>query len=264
MTNQAAGFDAIQRLTRDLAKASVSLSDDEVRFLVDYYYIAQEERIRAEHQVRTLRESGEPHAVIGWLSEQSDTLESQIKRALGAYAAGNELGQWSLAICGIGPVIAAGLLAHIDITKAPTVGHIWRFAGLDPTMEWKKGQKRPWNASLKTLCWKIGGSFVKVKGNKADIYGKFYDDYKAKIQEKNARGEYAENAAKALKKKPDHKQAAIYKTGKLPAGHLDSMARRYTTKLFLAHYHAAAYRIVLKQEPPKPYAIAILGHAHEK
>ena len=42
---------------------------------------------------------------------------------------------------GIGPVIAAGLLANIDIKQAPTVGHIWRFAGLDPTNKWigKKG-----------------------------------------------------------------------------------------------------------------------------
>jgi hypothetical protein len=39
-------------------------------------------------------------------------------------------------IKGIGPVIAAGLLANIDITKAPTAGHIWRFAGLDPSSKW--------------------------------------------------------------------------------------------------------------------------------
>ena len=32
---------------------------------------------------------------------------------------------------------------------------------------------------LKELCWKIGESFVKVKGNPADIYGKIYEERKA-------------------------------------------------------------------------------------
>lgn len=55
-------------------------------------------------------------------------------------------------IHGIGPVISAGLLAHIDIHRAVTVGHIWRFAGLDPSVKWLKKTKRPWNAGLKVLC----------------------------------------------------------------------------------------------------------------
>src|SRR5581483_161544 len=33
---------------------------------------------------------------------------------------------------------------HIDIEKAPTAGHIWRFAGLDPTLRWlgREGAKQ--------------------------------------------------------------------------------------------------------------------------
>jgi hypothetical protein len=50
------------------------------------------------------------------------------------------------------------LLARIDIVKAPTAGHIWRYAGLDPTVRWNKGEKRPWNAGLKVLCCPWRGS----------------------------------------------------------------------------------------------------------
>jgi hypothetical protein len=34
-------------------------------------------------------------------------------------------------------------------------------------------------------------------------------------------------------------------------------------KLFLAHYHEVAYKDHYKTEPPLPYAIAHLGHAHK-
>ena len=56
--------------------------------------------------------------------------------------------------------ISAGLMANIDITKVQTAGQIQAFAGLDPTREWNKGEKRPYNARLKALCWKIGQCFI--------------------------------------------------------------------------------------------------------
>jgi hypothetical protein len=255
-------MDMVQRLSRDLAKASSTLSRDEARFLVDYYYISQRDRIRAGNQVRALSESSEPHDVLHWLGAQSEVLEGQIKRALGKYAEASPIGQWALAVCGIGPVITAGLLAHIEIEKAPTVGHIWRFAGLDPTLKWERGQKRPWNASLKTLCWKIGESFVKVKGNESDIYGKVYEERKTLEHERNERSAFAEQAAAVLKARPTHAQRATYAAGKLPDGHIHARAKRYAVKLFLSHFHAVAYRTHYGKEAPLPYPIAFLGHGH--
>ncbi len=255
-------LDSVHKLTKDLKEASITLSRDEARFLVDAYYSMQHDRIRAGNQVRALTESGEPHEVLNWLMTQSSTLEKQVARALDAYSNSVPVGAWSRSIVGIGPVIAAGLLAHIDITRAPTVGHIWRFAGLDPTQTWERGQKRPWNASLKTLCWKIGESFVKVKGNKDDVYGKFYDQRKEFEQQQNEAGAYREQAEAVLARVPNHKQKAVYATGKLPDGHIHARAKRYAVKLFLAHWHHQAYRFEYNQEPPLPYAIAHLDHAH--
>lgn len=145
-------LESIKRLARDVKSAAVTLSHQEARFLVDTYYGMQDERIRADGQVRAMEKSEEPHSVLSWLSDQSTTLENQIKRALDAYSASHPLGEWARSIYGIGPVIAAGLLAHIDIAKAPTAGHIWNFAGLNPDVKWEKGKKRPWNATLKLLC----------------------------------------------------------------------------------------------------------------
>lgn len=258
-------LEPIARLSRDLKSAAKTLSDDEARFLVDAYYMMQEDRKRANNQVRALEEAVEPHDVIGWLAAQSDTLEKQIKRALDAYSGSSPVGEWARSVVGIGPVIAAGLLAHIDIEKAPTVGHIWRFAGLDPTTKWNKGEKRPWNAGLKVLCWKIGESFVKVSGNPAARYGAIYVERKAYESAKNERRDYADQAERILTEKKIGKTTEAFKhysEGRLPPAHIHARAKRYAVKLFLAHYHHTAYVDRFGTEPPLPYAIALQGHAH--
>jgi hypothetical protein len=165
-------IEPLNRLSRDLRKAATTLSADEARFLVDAYYQMQDNRIRSAAQVRQLTESGEPHDVLRWLEGNAETLENSIKSALDKYSASHTVGAWARSVVGVGPVICAGLLAHIDITKAPTAGHIWNYAGLNPSISWEKGQKRPWNSALKTLCWKLGESFVKVSGNETPFMGR--------------------------------------------------------------------------------------------
>ncbi len=134
-------LESISRLTRDLRSAAITLGEREARFLVDAYYAMQRDRIRAGHQNRTLLANEEPNIVLRWLQAQRDTLEKQIARALEAYSGGLLIGRWARSQVGIGPIIAAGLASHIDIKKAPTAGHIWRYAGLDPTMEWLGTEK---------------------------------------------------------------------------------------------------------------------------
>lgn len=257
-------LNVINKLSRDIASASVTLGQSEARFLVDSYYMMQEQRKRTSNQVMALSGTAEPHSVIAWLLEESRSLENQIKRALGKYAEANEVGRRALTVVGIGPVITAGLLAHIDITQAPTVGHIWRYAGLDPTSKWNKGEKRPWNASLKTLCWKIGESFVKVSNKEGAYYGHAYAERKAFEIAKNENCDYSDQAFAILKSRPTHAQKATYAEGKLPDGHIHARAKRYAVKLFLAHLHEVWYRYEYSQAPPLPYPIAILGHAHKK
>jgi hypothetical protein len=253
----------ITKLNKDLLLATATLTPTEVRYLVDAYYIMQDNRIRAANQVRALNANEEPHQVIDWLFKQNESLENQIKRALKSYAESQVVGRWALSIVGIGPVITAGMLAHIDITKAPSVGHIWRFAGLDPTTTWGKGEKRPFNAALKVLCWKAGESFVKTCNHKDTFYGKFYIERKQRETEKNERGEFAEQAKVALEKKRIGKDTEAYKaysSGKLPPAHIHARACRYAVKLFLAHLHEKMYEYHYGTPAPLPYPIAHMNH----
>lgn len=255
----------VARLSRDLTNASVTLSNSEARYLVDAYYMMQDNRMRSHGQIRAMEVSKEPHAILDWFAAQNENLEQQLKRALDKYSAAHPVGEWLRSIHGVGPVIAAGLLAHIDITRAKTAGAIWRYAGLDPTSKWGKGQKRPWNASLKTLCWKVGESFVKQSNHDRCFYGKIYQQRKEAETAANEAGKFADQAAAILESRKIGKDTdayAAYSVGKLPKAQIHARARRYAVKLFLSHLHGEMYRRILNQEPPLPYPIAILGHAH--
>lgn len=330
-----AALEPLKRLSRDLKQAAATLSQDEARYLVDSYYQMQDDRKRADSQVTALDKSDEPHEVLAWLGGNTEMLERNIKSALGIYAAANPVGQWSQSILGIGDVISAGLLAHIDITKAPTVGHIWRFAGLDPTSKWigtkkateivelvmdlssskkvnedtvagcvkalrefeksdvkadrvlalattdfrtgevkkltktsliKALSKRPHSANLKVLCWKIGESFVKVKGNPKSLYGALFTERWAYEHQRNDAGELADQAKMKLERFNIGKGTDAYKAyseGRLPKAHILARAKRWTAKLFLAHWQHVAYEVHYGEAPPKPYVLTYLDHAHE-
>lgn len=255
---------AIRKLNKDIREASIKLTDQEARYLVDTYYQIQEFRKATANQIRSMEE--EPTEVMEWLLGTLSSLETQVKNSLNAYTISHPVGKWLQSIVGIGPVISAGLLAHIDIEKAPTAGNIWSFAGLNPNAEWGKGEKRPWNAKLKTLCWKIGQSFVKVSNRPDDIYGKIYKERKEYELQKNEEGEYKDQAEYKLKHNRIKKTTVAYEwysQGKLPPAHIQQRAERYATKIFLSHLHAFWYEQHYGEKPPKPFAISILGHAHE-
>ena len=252
-------FPAIERLAKDLKDATPTMSENEARFLVDAYHIIQEDRKRLKNQTTAM--GGEPHAVLPWFFQQNQTLEKQLHAALDRYSASKPIGQWARGVFGIGPVIAAVLIAHIDIKQCPTAGQFWRFAGLDPTSKWAPGEKRPWNAGLKTLCWHIGQSFMKLHNNEPCFYGKIYEQRKAYEQQPNDSGGNAE-LAKQLSAK-FKKTTESYKhliAGHLPPAQIDARARRYAVKLFLAHFHERWYEMEFGKPAPLPYPIAHMGH----
>lgn len=249
------------KLHRDLARAADAMGDDEARYLVDAYYMIQEKRKAAENQARALVEAGEPAELVSWIAKGQRYFEAQVRRALARYTDQRHMGRWARGIVGIGPVLSAGLLAHIDITRAPTAGHIWSFAGLVPGQRWERGQRRPWNAALKVLCWKIGESFVKVSGRPDSLYGRLYLERKAYESARNAAGDYADLAAgRAAKVGRNTEAFKHYSAGHLPPGHVHARAKRWAVKLFIAHWHEEAYRHRYGAEPPMPYPIQHLGH----
>jgi hypothetical protein len=314
---------------------------EEARYLVDAYYQTQENRKRTDNQLRTLSANGEPGLLISWMAEKNLTLEYQIRKGLDAYTSAHPMGDWMRGIVGVGPVISAGFLAHIDMDHCPTAGHIWQFAGIAgppqqaterraaykvifkgpvdandppklytkdgtwatpyypdgentyiyqvqvgkddaPDLEtnshiasyevfyrnsgqkpWEKGMKRPFNATLKVLCWKTGQSFMKLSNREDCYYGQTYRTRKAYEIANNDALKLAPIAAECL---PHFKKTTDaykwYEKGMLPPAHIDARARRYAVKLFLSHLHGEWHERHFGRPAPLPYPIAFLQHAH--
>lgn len=296
------------RLSKDVADAARLMSNDEARYLVDLYYQLQRRRIAANNALRQQRRGStpEPVATLAYITAQMTIVEKQTLRTLDLWTRDYPLSQWVRSLRGVGPIIAAGLRAHLpgrgQTEPPPTAGHWWRFAGMDPTVKWNRSEKRPWNAQLKTLLWKAANVFVRSAGEHDDaLYGRLYYKRKAYEWERNRQGLYAGQAALGfgrLKKQDTgarrwysgcypadvplpgengdenseearaahlkrYELAAGLGVPMLPPGHIHARCLRYISKIFLSHYHSVAYELHFGQPAPRPYPLAVLGHAHE-
>lgn len=122
------------KLTKDLKVAAQNLDERQVRYFVDRYYQLQADRVRADAQAR---EEATPSALLNFTRDHAWRLETVIKTSMKHYALSRPVGVWLMGVHGIGPVLAAGLLSHLDVTKAKSAASFWRFAGMDPTVAWE-------------------------------------------------------------------------------------------------------------------------------
>jgi hypothetical protein len=129
-------LEPVRRISKDLKDSARQLSRRQATYLVTLYYQIQGFRIRAENQERASAAAEQPNDFVHWTNQQMGRVEQVIATALDSYSTFHPLGQWAKSIDGIGKIIAAGFLAILDEAPPPTVGHWWRFAGLDPTLEW--------------------------------------------------------------------------------------------------------------------------------
>ena len=247
------------RLTTSQRLSARTLEAPTARYIVACYYQSQHHRIRAKQQLDSPTRG---NAIVDRLLVEASKIERLYRTALKEYASGQVVGQWALSIRGIGPVLAGGLLANIDITKASHVGHVWRFAGLDPNRNQRpvKGEKRSYNAKLKTLTWKAGESFVKVSNRPDDFYGKLYKrrkDFEIANNEDLAYQELAYKRAEEVGKTTAAYKA--YSVGKLPPAHIHARAKRFAVKIFLSHYFQVAYESHYGESPEAPYILAAGG-----
>jgi hypothetical protein len=255
------------------------LTSEDIAETVELYYECQKLRImhankepseaaklRAMHkEKKKKKDSDEPSTMAEWFDKWLKFGEAVMHGKLKQWVESAESPQetkWAYDQDGIGPVLAAGLAAHIDVTKAASISSLWRFSGQDPTADRKvKGQKLAYNGRLKTLCWKIGESFVKVSGREGAFYGKWYAKFKSDEVSRNENGLYTAQAARELanKKIKDAATKAKLQSGKLTDGHLHARAKRRAVKLFLAHYWGEG-RESRGLPVRAPFSIAVLGH----
>ncbi len=218
--------ETLAAMRKDLKTASTKLGRKEVQYLVKMYYDFQKYRIVSNNRIKAVekRDDG-PVACLGFFKGHFEDLEKTMIVPLKNYVENDPVGQWLISQRGIGPVIAAGFLSFLDVTRASSASHFISYAGLDPSMswdlkakQWKRthtkhdpatgkrifigetlmGRKRPFNLELKTLCFKFSKSIVMVGGD--GEYRKIYDARKAQEVQYNAAGMFREQALMLLER----------------------------------------------------------------
>lgn len=131
---------------KELRDIGHGLGMGEIRFLVDNYYRIQKDRKRSASQLNALGESEQIEG-LEWIYNHSRDSEDAIRTLLDIWTENDPLSQWARSNVGIGPVLAAGFRAFINLDKCPTAGHIWVYAGLDPSRVWlSREQAATWVA----------------------------------------------------------------------------------------------------------------------
>jgi hypothetical protein len=242
---------------------TVTLKQGDIAEMVSLYYDCQDLRIAHANKERT----EPPSELVEWLDFWMKAGEKVIHAKLAQWVEGDDSpveAKWAYDQVGIGPIIASGLAAHVDVAKADSISALWKFAGQAPGFDRKvKGEKLAYNARLKVLCWKAGQSFCKVSGKENATYGKLYVQFKAEEIRKNEGGLYVEAAKRELEKKKFKQDDSVTKkrllAGKLSDAHLHARATRRTVKLFLAHYYMVG-REARGLPMRRPYAEQVLHH----
>lgn len=164
--------------------------------------------------------------------DRFEAMEKEVVCEIAEAVKAHEMWPWFERVKGIGPGLAGCLLAHVDIEKANSISGLWKYAGMGVTDGERdhptKGEKLPYNANLKRVCYLIGTSFLKSNSPYRD--------------------EYDEAKAFYIRTKQDW-----------TLKHSDMAARRKMVKLFLSHFWTA-YRTQRGLPVREPYSIQILGH----
>ena len=108
-------FKLTSKIKTDFINTS-EMSREEIKMLVDLYYQLQDNRKRSREQIRSLEQGrdggkGSNASVMNWVLLNQSIIEKQIPPIMKQMCESNEVGPWLLQIKGIGPVLAAGLLA---------------------------------------------------------------------------------------------------------------------------------------------------------
>jgi hypothetical protein len=217
----------------------IPMHDSPLRALVDARQSIQRDRIRFGNRISAIErgddvvEQSTLSILKGW-SERFAELEKEADEHIRIISSDYPIINKMTQVKGVGKLLAARLVASVDISKDDTVSSLWRYCGFatqDGRSErMKKGEKLHYNRSLKPVCYLIALSFLKSKSPYSSIY------YEAKEYYSNNKTEWT----------------------KL---HIHYAAMRKMIKVFLSHVWQV-WRELEGLSTSPPYIIGRENHTH--
>lgn len=117
---------------------------------------------------------GKQATIVDAYVAQFEALEERLDSDIAALVKGEAVYERLVGVKGIGPMLAAKMLAMIDIRQCDTISALWRFAGygvIDGHAEKPvKGEKLHYSSRLKTTCYLVGSSFLKARSPYRAVY----------------------------------------------------------------------------------------------
>lgn len=171
------------KIRKDIERLK-KLKNRELRILVESFYDMQKLRIAMGNRIYAYGKAGlleyiDPEPSLSKLKEAEKELEKEITEIVEKHPLWDA---WFKDIKGIGPIMAAGLIAwRDDISKSDTISAFWKYHGLAPSQtKRKKGEKLDYNPKAKTHVWKVAMQLLKAKGHYAEIYYQAKSKYEAR------------------------------------------------------------------------------------
>lgn len=124
---------------RIMSMKKITRSD--MKTLVDLFYQIQKSRIRLENQIRAIKQekdtSEENSFILEFFLKNFKIMESNISKVIEMAVNISPVGQWLMQVKGVGPVIAAGIIAYLDVRDKQYASQFISYAGLNDN-------NRPW------------------------------------------------------------------------------------------------------------------------
>jgi hypothetical protein len=253
---------------------------DALSALVDASIAIEKLRVAAQVRQSHLRKQRKADPETEDLCLKLTELEDYVNGRIAELIENHPAYPWFSLVKGVGKENIAKVIGLIDITKAPTISSLWMFAGLAPedgkAMKRVKGKKLQYNAQLRSMVWRLANSLRIVKGKFYDYYIREKDNYTERFTGQGKKilptpsGVYVcLNCGASWAKKREitpccadpeiGKKTREEPAGVLWLGHLDAMALRKMSKLFLACLWLV-WREAEDLPTRDPYAIGRQGH----
>lgn len=121
---------------------NVIITNSEMKELVDMFYQVQGSRIALQNRIRAINQGADDGdqntlQILLWNLGNKKREEKEIFKILDAATEQLPVGRWMKQIVGVGPTIAAGIIAYLDVKKANYASNFISYAGLNDN-------NRPW------------------------------------------------------------------------------------------------------------------------
>jgi len=243
---------------------------DQLNSLTKVQYVIDKEKVRLQVRQTHLGKRGERDLETEQLLERLTDMEKYVDGRIAKILEGHPAYPWFSRVKGIGKENigkVVGLLRikpeqglrkiegtdppdyeMVDLPYAQTISAVWKFCGYSVenghAPKKTKGEKLSYNNTLRSMCWRLGSSLMRARGNFYEIYLKNKEMYRQRYQ----------NAGWCIVAKKDDPEHLI-----ISEGHIHNMALRKMIKLFLACLFLT-WREAEGLPATKPYAIDQLGH----